>query len=235
MMFRKFARRASLAPLAAAATIAVGLLASSGSPAVAAVGRAPSQPPTARAIVVSSHIIRSMPESASKVKVIKPTVAATGIPTFHVTSAGTLAGIHACLSLGSDGTNQGVECADLYAAPDGNGGVDVFPEAEGFCNHGTSYPQCANVDILLNVNLGTGAAGTTDEGVCGHSHGDCVKNNRNFFIGNDGFDLTGCGGVGTSSEVWTVDWTGSVIELPTSGMNVTSTSNLGSGHALVCP
>jgi hypothetical protein len=234
-MLRKFTRIGLLAPLAAAATIVVGLLASPGSPAVAAIGGHTSQAPTARVVMIPAQVKRLVTDNASKGNVLKPSMTAAGIPTFYVTSAGALAGVHACLSLGTDGTNQGVECADVYAAPDGNGGVYVFPEAEGFCNHGSSYPQCANVDILLNVNLGTGAGSPIDEGICGHSYGNCVNNARNYFIGEDGFDLSGCGGVGTSSEVWTVDWTGSTIELPKSGKNVTSTSNLGSGHAIVCP
>jgi hypothetical protein len=234
MMFRKCTRTRLLAALTTTATIVIGLLASPGSPAVAAVGGDTSQAPTARVVTIPAQVRNLASVNASKGNVIKPSAITAGIPTYHVTSAGALAGIHACLSLGNDGINQGVECADLYAAPK-NGGVDVFPLAEGFCNHGSTYPQCANVDIFLNVNLGNGASGTIDEGICGHSNGNCVNGGRNYFLGSNGFHLTGCGGIGTTSEVWTVDWAGSDIELPGSALNVASTSNLGSGHALVCP
>ncbi len=53
--------------------------------------------------------------------------------------------------------------------------VLVFPQAEGFCNHGSSYPQCANIDIFLNVDLGNGSGSPIDEGLCGHSNGNCVN------------------------------------------------------------
>jgi hypothetical protein len=234
-MLRKFAGAGLLVPAAAAATIVVGLLANPASPAVAAVGGHAPQAPTARLVRIPAQVRRLMSDDVAKGKVIKPAMTAAGIPVFDVTSAGTLAGVHACLSLGSDGTNQGVECADLYATPDGNGGVDVFPYGEAFCNHGSDYPRCANVTVYLNVNDATGLGSPHDKYVCGHSAGNCVNNGRNYFIGLDFIDLSGCGGVGTASEVWTVDWTGSDIELPGSGLNVTSTANLGSGHAIVCP
>jgi len=225
-----------LAPLAAAATIVAGLAASPASPAVAAVGGHPAQAPAARLVRIPAQVRRLALEDAAKGKVIRPSLTAAGIPVFIVTSPGTLAGVHACLKLGTFRGNQAVECADLFATPDGNGGVDVFPAAEGFCNNGSSYPQCANVDIDFNVNSGNGLGSLHDSGICGHSAGNCADNNRNYFIGNDGLGLgSGCGGAGTINEVWTVDWTGSTIELPGgTGDTVASSSNLGSGHAIVC-
>lgn len=120
-MLRIFTGRYMLAPLATAVTIGVGLLASPGSPAVAAVGGGTSHAPTAKLVIIPAQIRNLSSENAAQGNVIKPSVTAAGIATYHVTSAGPLAGIHACRSLGSDSTNQGVECADLYAAPDGSG------------------------------------------------------------------------------------------------------------------
>lgn len=162
-----------------------------------------------------------------------------GIPVYLITPTnyGYLSGIHACRVLGGDGNSYGVECADLYATSPAAGFVDVFAAADGYCQSvaNGSYPECANVSVLFSSHNGAGDNFAATDGVCGHSNGPCVSGGRDSFIGLGYSVVEGCAGAGTYNEWWTVDQTGSTVELPGSDHTTTSTSNLASQHAIICP
>jgi hypothetical protein len=159
------------------------------------------------------------------------------IPVYIVTSPGLLSGIHACRVLGSDDFTQGVACADLFAEPDGSGGVEVTAETEGICQiiGSNSFPECANITMLFSVNSAVAHnLGGVFSGECGHQFGPC-ESPRTFFAGNF-WDIPGpCNASpGSRNEVWTVVFGGADIELPSTGDQRFLASNLGSQHAIVC-
>jgi hypothetical protein len=162
-----------------------------------------------------------------------------GIPVYLITPTnyGYLSGIHACRVLGGDGNSYGVECADLYATAPESGVVDVFAAADGYCQlvaNGSST-ECANVSILFSEHNGAGDNYVATDGVCGHSYGPC-SGGRNSFIGYGYSVVDSCDiSPGSYNEWWTVDQTGSSVQLPVSDRTTASTSNLASQHAIICP
>lgn len=169
----------------------------------------------------------------------KPTATtASGIPIWHITSAELIG--HTCRALGNYGTNQGVECADILAGPGATAGtVDIWPVAEAYCENlaNRSFePQCANAVMIMTLNS---PLQHTINGVaimaCGHANGPCAVNNRNYLIGNE-YTVSGCNtNAGGPNEFWSVIQTDSSVQLPGSDKTVTSTSNLASSHAIICP
>ena len=172
---------------------------------------------------------------------ISPTGSDNGIPVYHLTQdeeGECLSGIHACRSLGNDGTTQGVECADLYyGGLNSAGDLIISSVAEGYCQpvSGGAMTQCANITVSFDFNTGNGESTSSDPGLilCGHSNGPCM-NNRNEVVADFLPIPSGCGGPGSVHEVWTVDYTDNIIQLPGSDDKVISHSNLASQHAIVC-
>jgi hypothetical protein len=234
---------AALASVAAAVAIACGSLAASPASAAPAakVPRAaatPAKAPFPYHVAVRSGYIHTAGRTASPG--IPGAASTTSIPIYYITPTnyGYLSGIHACLPLGNDGTNQAVECADLWAGPDPTPGlVDVYPVAEGYCQNlsdHNSYPKCSFISLELELAQGNGAVGDIFGGECGASSAPCGTNRRNYF---DGYVLTigGCDPEpGTAYEFWSVVRDDSMFFLP-SGHEVTSPENLASPHAIICP
>lgn len=219
-MLRKLGRRSLASSLLGAVTIAAAVLTSPASPATA-----------------STHS-GSLSAPALKIVKLTPKMRADAIAsmekgqTFNAAaSVGLVGGVHACKDLGNDGTTHGVVCADMYAATDSDGvDVDVFPGAEAVCQNSGGATQCADVKLTINVDFGDGFQGTKDLEVCGHSNGSCASGDRNYWVGPDGYRIPRGGGAGTASDVWTVIWPGSDIELPGSAKFVTLPGTFGSQH-----
>jgi hypothetical protein len=169
--------------------------------------------------------------------------AASSIPVYVITSTnyGYLPLAHACATLGSYGSSSGVECADLYAdAPDSAlDDVIVFPEAEAYCQSDGGYPQCADVYIDVGAaEVGGGNnTGFPNAISCGHQLGPCVKNGRNYGLGEESISVYACGPYQDNYEIWSVDPAetdpGSGIDLPGDHW-VQDASNLASHHVIVC-
>jgi hypothetical protein len=172
-----------------------------------------------------------------------------GIPIYYVVAnqgvspVYCLKGIHNCEALGNDGVTQAVVCADLIAQANGSGDVDVISQAEGYCQNlanNSDYPQCANVEMTSELaDAGAGISGPVTQ-YCGHTHGNCVNNGRNYFYAGEWVlpYTAGCGGPGSDYELWS-DITGhaldTTIEVPVSDSQFSLASNLASQHAIVCP
>jgi hypothetical protein len=154
-----------------------------------------------------------------------------GTPEYRITSNVVIA--HACVVVGQDGYgNQGVDCADIIAGPNVNGnGIVVFPQAEAICqNSAGDTVQCAGADITFNLNDHQGSPVGKVTGICGHyGGGPCLSNARTYFYDDTTIVESGC-----SSEVWTVVWSGSIVELPQSASKPANVINLGSSHAVAC-
>jgi hypothetical protein len=242
MVFRNLAKRRSSAVLAlAAAGVAISCASLGASAASAAVtGSGPRLAAPAgvahpyRVAVPSGYV-----HTANRAAVSSTSNAANTIPVYYITSTnyGYLTGIHACLALGNDGTNQGVECEDVYAYAPSSGTVAVFPVAEGICQNlanKSDYPQCRTNGIDFALATGIGYNTPTSTGVCGtYSTSPCVDNGRNYYLGT-GIQLSGCDTTpGDINEVWSVNWNGSAIALPSSRV-VLSKANAASPHAIIC-
>jgi hypothetical protein len=188
---------------------------------------------------VPGAIMRVMPDGTltplPSAHVIKPTITAAGIRSYDVTSPGLLSGIHACADIGNDGTYHAILCADMWAAPEDNGLIEVSPVVQAYCQVGntSTVVQCANAEVLMEVARGTNDGLPASIAQCGHSAGPCPTGKFEK-IGTPG-DVSGtCGGVGTQDEVWTVLGNGSSIQLPKSDQTKKLASNLASQHALIC-
>lgn len=163
------------------------------------------------------------------------------IPIYVVTSGGFLKGIHACRALGNDESTQAVMCADIFADPDNNHGVEVAAGVEGICQNlvnRNDFPRCANIAMTFGIHSAAINFGDSTFDECGHN-GELCDIPREIFEGPN-FDLPATPGggcdttVGGPNEVWTVIQSGSSIELPISADTRDLAANLGSQHAIVC-
>jgi hypothetical protein len=166
-----------------------------------------------------------------------------GLPVYLVPSAeGCLDGIHACKLLGTYGGDKAVECVDIFVNGDPQNPI-AYPVVSGICETtGGTLLQCANVHIPFDLNSPNGNHGVHDA-ICGHSAGPCDnpaipnENNaydHNSYLGDPFITPSGCAAGGSVHELWTVALSGGTIELPGSDHTVTSSSNMGSPHAIVC-
>lgn len=177
----------------------------------------------------------------ASVPVIKPETTESGIPVFNVTKAGLLSGIHKCVSIGGNGTTEGVFCADLWAAPiAGSGAVNVAPALEGLCqaDSNSTIVQCNAIDAEMFTAAGNGARGDLINKGCSPDDPaqPACPDGRFKPIGNDDpmsiSDV--CDVPGTESEVWTVVQDGDDITLPGDDATEILRNNLASQHAIVC-
>jgi hypothetical protein len=244
MIFERLSKARFSALLTVLAASTVILCASMMTPASAATASSGSHAVTTAVAPNTDHVIYpSYYVTVTGEKVASASaVTSDSIPVYHVTSAGYLSGIHSCLELGNDGTVQGVQCADMWAEPDGSGGVIVEEAAEAFCNvlNSSSYPGCQNIDVGFQLAQGTGIQTGWDGISCGPDSGlsNTCGTGRQYGIGTypgTGFDITGCDPEpGTAYEFWTVLMGGNSIQLP-SGTTVSDSSNFAGQHAIVCP
>jgi hypothetical protein len=235
---KAFIRVLGMVPVAA--LLSAGFLPAPASAATASVSLVRS----AGSTVTTTAEAVSIPASALS-NTIEPQASssASGVPFYPISnSGGLLAGIHQCVAISkNDKTNQGVFCADLYAMPDPNDpdGVIVAPIGEGMCQglaNKKSFPQCANVLAKLTINVISQHNITGTQIVqCGHAAGPCMSGGRNLLIAPIGLGIHGCDtAAGGDNEVWNVIQHDSSVELPGSALLVETTSDLGSGHAIVC-
>jgi hypothetical protein len=151
--------------------------------------------------------------------------------------------------VGSDGTIQAIECADIFVegpgSVNGTNPLSAFPVESVICKDITSGDpvQCANVSMTFELAEGNGDVTAPFTYTCGHSAGPCDSGdqldtagdlvNRNQDWGNGAVLPPGTGdGIGSATEIWAVD-TACVIQLPGTGKKVTCSGNFGTPHALV--
>jgi hypothetical protein len=184
--------------------------------AIAATGQAPISAPTTKPATFTSVAV-----SAS-------------ITVLYITSAGTVPGVHSCHSYGGPVPDEGATCLDMYVTPS-SGAVFVQPYIEGFCHNTTTgaYYACPGVKYFANVNTGDGRHSTHDTMTCGNGSGTCFTP-RTYWKGNDGINITGCNPVaGSANEFWTVEWSGSGMDITSTVSSVTNV-NMGSQHIILC-
>lgn len=145
-----------------------------------------------------------------------------------------LSGAHHCVTVGSgvSGDEAGL-CGDIVASAS-DGLVTMSPVAEGGCKENGSVAQCANVSEKFELADGAGQIFATTTLTCGHSSGSCAGSGERDEREGSGETTDPCGGTGTSSEVWTVILTSTVIDLPGIDKNVSPSTNAGSSHVVVC-
>jgi hypothetical protein len=227
------ARALALAP--ACAIVLGGLLAAPASAAMATTGPAATAAPTATVWTARTGTV-----PLASVNVIKPSVTAAGVKEYHIKTGGLLSGIHKCVNLGTDGTYQGVVCADLWAQPSGNAEGDIFvsPALEAYCQVGstTTIKTCSSIDAFEFSANAFQLEGPPSGAQCGAGFAACPANQRYELIGQHLAVTNGCGGTGSDNEVWTVVEAGTKVDLPSpSFKNLTLGTNLASQHAIVCP
>jgi hypothetical protein len=198
----------------------------------------------AMAPAASAATVTNLPNFCQGEPQLHPTsTAPDGDPIYHIKGPGCLAGTHACLELGFDKySNTGIECADVFVDPQqimtGTGeienGISVVPVAEGYCqNSSNAIVQCANVSVDFKLADGAGQVGATSTLLCGHQNGSC-STARNEGEGPELLIKKPVCQSGTVDEVWSVDVSSSVIQLPRSDTKVSFPGNESSGHAIVC-
>jgi hypothetical protein len=167
---------------------------------------------------------------------------AAGVPwyVFSSNAGGCLSSSHVCRTIGSDGTTRAIECADTYADT-GNATseqpVSAFPVASVFCQTISTGQtvQCASMEVQFNLYDGWQDNTALYTYQCGNGSAPCDATGsstpRNMVIGN-GFEFPNQPSDLQENEVWTEIWSVSV-RLPGSSDSVGTTSNFGSGHAVV--
>jgi hypothetical protein len=190
------------------------------------------RPHGASAIAATGKALSGTP--LTKTATFRRVAVSPNITVLYITSAGTVPGVHKCYSYGGPVPLEGVSCLDMYVTPS-PGAVFVQPYIEGICHNTTTggYYACPAIGYYANVNTGSGGHSAHDFMPCGNGYGTCFTP-RTYWRGNDGITTTGCNPVaGSANEFWTVEWSGSWMEITTSDTAITNV-NLGSQHIILC-
>ena len=140
------------------------------------------------------------------------------------------ASLHHCAEAKTtaDTTREGVFCADIADNGDGT----FTAKAEGLCQTQTvpvTMQQCSNITEHIQV-WNTIVQDDDFTRICGHTHGPCPSPPNRYINGKTYIVPSG-----VCHEVWTVVVAASSpITLPGSGKNAFLSTNLSSGHIVVC-
>ena len=168
---------------------------------------------------------------------LKATVVKPDIVVYTVTSAGYLPAAHSCEVLGTDSLGaEGVQCADVYAEPSGNGGgIFIFPAVEHICQQDGDPFACDESQAnyaLYTQGLTARAYGL---GQCSASGTPCADG-RNYYIDWGGYYVVSSCDTDPNgpNAVWTVTYADSTYIVPTV-YDYTPSANFGSNHVIACP
>jgi hypothetical protein len=169
--------------------------------------------------------------------------AATGVDGFPILHASTSDEAHKCQIIGGaydQNIGQYVDaivCADIKTYVYDNdawaaGWVEAYCQVEGT----TTTVQCANISALGKIYSAPRELGATWS-YCGHQYGACPTGRKTFGFGDTEVNYPGSA-CGTNpddiSQVWSLVWAGTTIELPGSDDNMTLPTSFETGHYYVC-